>query len=102
LLENRGFKFKDFNEIGRGTLHYDMNNLATNTNLGDWVPSWCFPFIRWATNRVGGKCSLKLDWFTGKNINLAPDSAPKVVGDLRDGATFLSDHDAIVLDFTLN
>ena len=83
-------------------LHYDMDSIEKNTNLGDWVPAWCFPFIRWAAGRVGGKVSLKLDWFTGKNIKVAPDSQPKVVGNLKDGDIPLSDHDAIVLDFTLN
>jgi hypothetical protein len=80
-----------------------MNNLATNTNLGDWVPSWCFPFIRWATNRVGGKCSLKLDWFTGKDIKLASHSKPKVIGNLHDEkGSPLSDHDPIMLNFELS
>lgn len=102
-LEKRGFEFEKFNETGAGTLHYDMDSFEKNTNLGDWVPAWCFPWIRWAMEKVGGKCSLKLDWFTGKNIRLAPDSQPKVVGHLQDAnGTPLSDHDAIVLDFQTN
>lgn len=103
FLEKRGFEWKTLNEIGVGSLHYDVNSFEKNTNLGDWVPAWCFPWIRWAMNRVGGKISLKLDWFTGKNIRLADNSKPKVVGNLNDeNGTPLSDHDAIVLDFTVN
>lgn len=102
MLEQRGFTYQEFNETGAGTLHYDMNSFEKNTNLGDWVPAWCFPWIRWAMEKVGGKVSLKLDWFAGQNITLAPNSKPKVVGNLQtaDG-TPLSDHDAIVVSFVI-
>lgn len=100
-LENRGFDYKNLNEIGVGTLHYDMENSAYNTNLGDWVPKWCFPFIFWAARRVGGRVSARLDWFAGKKINVA--GKPNTVGDLIDAENIpLSDHDAITLDFALN
>lgn len=97
-LERRGFDYKSLNEIGVGTLHYDMQNAAYNTNLSDWVPQWCFPFIFWAANRVGGRVSARLDWFAGKGIRAT--SEPLTVGDLFDAdGVPLSDHDAIVLDF---
>ena len=99
-FESRGFEYKTFNNEGVGTLHYDMENVAYNTNLGDWVPRWCFPFIFWASRRVGGKFSLRLDWFAGKDIAVAAGTGPAVIGSLRDGeGTPLSDHDAITLDF---
>lgn len=98
--ERRGFEFKKFNEIGVGTLHYDMENVAYNTNLGDWVPKWCFPFIFWASRKAGGKFSLRLDWFFGKNIEIK--GKPTTIGNLKDANnTPLSDHDAIGLDFML-
>ena len=101
MLERRGFDYKSLNETGAGTLHYDMDSVAVNTNLGDWVPRWCFPFLFWAVKQTGGKCSLKLDWFAGRKIKIAENSRPKVIGNLRDNQTnaALSDHDAIVLDF---
>jgi len=97
-----GYEYKPFNEAGVGTLHYDMENAAYNTNLGDWVPKWCFPFIFWASRKVGGKFSLRLDWFFGRRIEIAPNTEPKTIPNLtnRDG-TALSDHDAIALDFVL-
>ncbi len=99
-FESRGFEYKKFNKEGAGTLHYDMENAAYNTNLGDWVPKWCFYFIFWASRKVGGKFSLRLDWFVGNNIELAEGFTPEVVGDLKDNAgTPLSDHDAITLNF---
>lgn len=99
---DHGYEYKQFNEEGVGTLHYDMENAAYNTNLGDWVPKWCFPFIFWASRKVGGKFSLRLDWFAGRNLELAPGAKPMTVGDLKDQeGTALSDHDAITLDFVI-
>lgn len=97
-LERRGYNYKDLNEIGAGTLHYDISSIEKNTNLRDWVPEWCFPFIFWAAGRVGGKVSGRLDWFTGKGIE--PVGKPLTIGNLKDeSGTPLSDHDAIALDF---
>lgn len=99
-LANNGFEYKKFNNIGVGTLHYDMENAAYNTNLRDWVPEWCFPFIFWASRKAGGKFSLRLDWFAGKNIEPAENTQPQTIGNLKDETgTALSDHDAITLDF---
>ena len=101
-IESRGFNYKEFNEIGVGTLHYHVESIEKNTNLRDWVPEWCFPFIFWAANRVGGHVSGRLDWFAGKGIKLADGAKPKTIGHLKDAdGTPLSDHDAIALDFVL-
>jgi endonuclease/exonuclease/phosphatase family metal-dependent hydrolase len=102
-IERHGYDYKSLNEIGAGTIHYHVESIEKNTNLRDWVPEWCFPFIFWAANRVGGTVSGRLDWFAGKSIKLAADTVPKTVGNLiNDEGTPLSDHDAITLDFTLD
>src|SRR5215204_3887801 len=99
-LERRGYDYKTLNEIGAGTLHYDVESIEKNTNLRDWVPEWCFPFIFWAAGRVGGRVSGRLDWFAGKNIKA--HGKPQTIGNLKDEQGMpLSDHDAIALDFTL-
>ncbi|MCA1565571.1 MAG: endonuclease/exonuclease/phosphatase family protein [Acidobacteria bacterium] len=97
-LERRGYAYRELNALGVCTLHYDVSDAAVNTNMGDWIPQWCFPFIEWALKKHEGRCSLKLDWFAGKEIKLAPDTRPQVVGELREGGVVLSDHDPIVLD----
>jgi endonuclease/exonuclease/phosphatase family metal-dependent hydrolase len=100
-VENRGYDYKTLNETGAGTIHYDVASVEKNTNLRDWVPEWCFPFIFWAANRVGGRVSARLDWFAGKGI-VASGMLPQTIGNLRDAESKpLSDHDAITLDFTL-
>jgi endonuclease/exonuclease/phosphatase family metal-dependent hydrolase len=99
-LEERGFDYKPFNESGVGTLHYDMESVELNTNLRDWVPEWCFPFIFWASRRVGGKFSLRLDWFAGYGIEASGPEGPLTIGGLvNEEGVQLSDHDAIALDF---
>ncbi len=99
-LETRGYNFRDLNNIGEGTLHYHVESIEKNTNLRDWVPEWCFPFIFWAAGRVGGSVSGRLDWFAGRKVALAPESKPRTIGDLVDPSGVpLSDHDAITLDF---
>jgi hypothetical protein len=101
-LTNRGFEYEGLNEPGVGTLHYDVASIEKNTNLRDWVPEWCFPFIFWAAGRVGGKVSVRLDWFAGKGLKLAPGTSPRTIGDLADEeGRPLSDHDAIAVDLLL-
>jgi endonuclease/exonuclease/phosphatase family metal-dependent hydrolase len=102
MLEKRGFDYRNLNEIGVGTLHYHVESIEKNTNLRDWVPEWCFPFIFWAANRVGGRVSGRLDWFAGQGIEPTHEAAAKTIGGLTDASgTPLSDHDAIALDFRL-
>ena len=101
-LEARGFSFRELNEPRAGTLHYDVKDLAANTNMGEWVPRWCFWWIEWALRDHGGRCSLKLDWFAGRGVEPDASQPPRVVGRLRGpSGEVLSDHDPIVLDFRL-
>ncbi|CAN5581820.1 endonuclease [soil metagenome] len=100
-LESRGFMFRDINNIGAGTLHYHIASIEKNTNLGDWVPAWCFPFIFWAAGRVGGHVSARLDWFAANGLEIAPGTSPRTIGDLIDAEGIpLSDHDAISVDLS--
>ena len=102
-LENRGYDYRSLNEIGAGTIHYHVESIEKNTNLRDWVPEWCFPFIFWAANRVGGTVSGRLDWFAGKGIKLAESSKPETIGELVDAENIpLSDHDAIAVEFEID
>lgn len=100
-LDRRGYSYRELNALGAGTLHYDVKDLAANTNMAEWVPQWCFWFINWALKRNDGRCSLKLDWFTGKEISPDLLRPPTVLAGLGDHAGPLSDHDPIILDFHL-
>ena len=100
-LEKRGYRYRDLNQMGVCTLHYDAANLATNRNMAEWIPNWCFWFIDWALKDHQGRCSMKLDWFGGKGIRPDPQSPPRVIGGLEERFGKLSDHDPILLDFRL-
>jgi hypothetical protein len=100
-IEKRGYDYRSLNEPGVGTLPYDVKDLAVNTNMSDWVPRWCFWFLNRALEPYGGRCSLKLDWFAGRDITPDPNNPPRVVGNLDDAQGKLSDHDAIVVDFAV-
>ena len=99
-LERRGFNYRDLNRPGQCTLHYNVHDIASNLNLGEWLPQWCFWFTNWALERTGGGCSMKLDWFAGQGIQHTAE--PLVLQGLRDGGLPVSDHDPIALRFLLN
>ena len=101
-LKRYGYHYQDLNEPGVCSLHYHVDDLAANNRMGDWVPGWCFWFINWALQKNDGCCSIKLDWFAGKNIAADETLPPRVVPDVHPEDVMLSDHDPIVLDFVLS
>jgi endonuclease/exonuclease/phosphatase family metal-dependent hydrolase len=100
-LEERGWNYRDLNEPGGCTLHYDVKDFAVNKQMSDWVPQWCFYFLKRALEKHEGRASLKLDWFAGKDLRVDPTHPPRVIGGLRDAEGPLSDHDPITLDFMI-
>jgi endonuclease/exonuclease/phosphatase family metal-dependent hydrolase len=96
LLETQGFEYRRSNRMGEPTVQYDVDDHKTRMNLGEWVPGWCFAFIRWALRKHNGKCPLKLDWFATRGARV---ESPVIIANLRssDGQP-LSDHAAIGMD----
>jgi endonuclease/exonuclease/phosphatase family metal-dependent hydrolase len=95
-LEAHGFDYRRSNLAGEGTTCYDINDIRATRNLGEWVPGWCFAFIRWSLRHHGGKCPLKLDWFATRGVTV---ENPRIVRNLaNESGTRLSDHDPITLD----
>ena len=89
-LQAQGFDFRACNVLGEYTGYYDICDPKARASLGEWVPRWCFAFIRWALRNHGGRCPLKLDWFATRGLRC---EAPVVVHGLN-----LSDHDPIGVD----
>jgi endonuclease/exonuclease/phosphatase family metal-dependent hydrolase len=94
-LTRRGFEFGHSNVPGEYTIYYDVGDLRTFKGLADWVPLWCFPFIRWSLRDHGGRCPLKIDWFASRGLDV---SNPRVIHEVRERTRPLSDHDAIGVD----
>jgi endonuclease/exonuclease/phosphatase family metal-dependent hydrolase len=99
LLRERGFEYEHSNALGEPTICYDVCDQRATGNLREWVPEWCFAFIRWALRNHGGRCPMKLDWFATRGLR--PEN-PIVLDDLREGRDVpLSDHDAIGVDIVV-
>ncbi len=96
LLSQRGFEYQRSNRMGEPTICYDVCDQRATGNLREWVPEWCFAFIRWALRNHQGRCPMKLDWFATRKLRV---ENPVVIHDLREGRSApLSDHDAIGVD----
>lgn len=96
LLEERGFDYRNASSIGERTTSYDVDDAKTHKNLREWVPGWCFAFIRWALRNHDGKCPLKIDWFAVRGLR---PFDPRVFHEFREGRQPpLSDHDPITVD----
>ncbi|MEZ5398305.1 MAG: endonuclease/exonuclease/phosphatase family protein [Bryobacteraceae bacterium] len=99
LLEHRSFDIGRCNQRAEPTIFYDVTDIRAHKGLAEWVPGWCFPFIRWALREHGGGCPLKIDWFAARDLTCTD---PIVIHDVRAGrAVPLSDHDAIGVDIRL-
>lgn len=95
-LRESGFEFERSNRLGEPTICYDVCDPRATGSLREWVPEWCFAFIRWALRNHGGRCPMKLDWFATRGLRV---ENPVVLHDVRDGgAAPMSDHDAIGVD----
>jgi endonuclease/exonuclease/phosphatase family metal-dependent hydrolase len=96
LLQEYGFEYKEQNCMGEHTICYDVCDPRATGNLREWVPEWCFAFVRWALRNHGGRCPMKLDWFATSRLRV---ENPVVIHDLREGRTPpLSDHDPIGIE----
>lgn len=99
LLEKQGFDYRRANVAGAPTVYYDIGDIRNRRNLNEWVPAWCFAFIKWSLRNHGGRCPLKLDWFAVRGLRV---ENPVVVHDLsREYDVPLSDHDPIAIDLIL-
>jgi len=97
-LIEQGFEYDRSNVNGEYTIYYDVEDLRTFKGLAEWVPLWCFPFIRWSLRDHNGRCPLKIDWFATRGVGVAK---PMVIHEVRERARPLSDHDAIGIDLRL-
>jgi endonuclease/exonuclease/phosphatase family metal-dependent hydrolase len=96
LLVERGFEYERSNRMGERTLCYDIVDPRATGSLREWVPEWCFRFIRWALRNHGGQCPFKLDWFATRGLRV---ENPVVIHEVREGREVpLSDHDAVGVD----
>ena len=93
LLRERGFEYNRSNVPRGHTIFYHVDDLGAFGSLAEWVPLWCFDFIRWALREHGGGCPLKIDWFASRGLDVRN---PAVFNGVHEGfPRKLSDHDPI-------
>ena len=96
LLESRGFDYRACNRLGEHTASFDFDDIKMHKDLREWLPAWCFPFIRWSLRNHDGKCPFKIDWFATRRVQAVN---PVVLHEFREGREMpLSNHDAIGVD----
>lgn len=110
VLRKFRMQYEPFNELGRGTLHYHVDDLKGNYLVREVVPEWCRRVMEKKLRKHGGQVSMKLDWFAGRGLrpafleeraNPTGASPPKVMSGLNDGTKSLSDHDPILVDINI-
>ncbi|OGQ05932.1 MAG: hypothetical protein A3F82_05615 [Deltaproteobacteria bacterium RIFCSPLOWO2_12_FULL_44_12] len=101
FLEQKGFDYKNFNELGKPTIHYHLGDEKKNKNLHDWVPKFFQPLVDWSVRKAEGTTSLKLDWFVAQNLKPI-EGSQRVIGNLTYQGKLVSDHDAIVVNFKIS
>lgn len=94
-LERCGFDYKACNRLGERTGGYNADCVKTREGLSEWVPNWCFAFMRWALRNHGGRCPIKIDWFATRGVQVRD---PVVLHEFRECEAPLSDHDPIGVD----
>jgi len=94
-LERHGFDYKACNRLGERTGGYNADCVKTREGLSEWVPNWCFAFMRWALRNHGGRCPIKIDWFATRGVEVRD---PEVLHEFRECEAPLSDHDPIGVD----
>jgi endonuclease/exonuclease/phosphatase family metal-dependent hydrolase len=97
-LLDHGFDYREANVLGERTMSYDVACGKTRENLGEWIPGWCFAFIRWALRNHEGRCPFKVDWFATRALRA---ESPVVLHEFREGCEVpLSDHDPIGVEIS--
>lgn len=111
VFKKHGFDFENYNELGQGTWHYDLEDLKYHTCVEGVFPKRYRQNIEKNILRNTDKVSLKLDWFAAKGLGVATSldqmfdieqaQSPRVIGNLKKNGVPLSDHDAIAVDIDI-
>lgn len=105
FLQKQGLQFSDFNQLGRPTIHCDLEDFLLK---GKWKTG-VMPFLKNYLLKKGkhqtDPISLKVDWFLGNaQIVVSTDpqaEKPKVLSNLYSGGSVFTKHHPLVLDFEL-
>ncbi len=109
VLEAAGLDWRSPNDLGQGSLRYEVGDFHSESAVTDHLPGFMLRYLRYKLRPWGGVAPLKLDWFATRGLRaLAADELCEASGRRSLGPTVfprptwggrrLSDHDPILVD----
>lgn len=103
MLRSLDIEAEPFNEKGVGTFDLLTNDEELGAMANDQFPRWVLEWINRLLKKNGGKISLKLDWFAGKNLTALEKRVIRLQAGIDYPAEHRpSDHHPVLLKFHLN
>ncbi len=109
-LQAAGLAWREFNDLGRGSLRYTVGTFECESSVREHLPAVAVPVLRWKLKPWGGVCPLRMDWFAGRGVRALSAGErrdgreslpPRSVEAPRAGGVSVSDHDPLVVDVSL-
>ncbi|MCK6621020.1 MAG: hypothetical protein HUU32_09540 [Calditrichaceae bacterium] len=103
MFARYGFDTASFNERGRGTLFYDLNDMAALLKTRNYLPDQLIRWLRRQLEPWKGKIPLHLDWMAGRGFKVFPEKCaerlpPQIIPLPYGEGERLSDHCPIFAD----
>lgn len=97
------FDIKEFNEMKKGTLFFEIDDEITSKKALELMPKFLLNYAKKRLSKWDGKIPMKLDWFAVKSAskNFPKTSFKKIVGLQNFEGLRISDHLPIVLELNI-
>lgn len=106
MFARYGFDTVRFNERGRGTLVYDLSDMAALLKTQNYLPNQLIRWLRQKLEPWKGKIPLHLDWMAGRGFKVFPEKCgerlpPQIIPLPPGKGERLSDHCPILADLEI-
>lgn len=109
VLEEAGFRWRECNDLSRGTLRYEVGTFESESAVREHLPGVAVWVLRWRLRPWNGVAPLRMDWMAVRGLQPLGDGertdsggrrslAPRVVERPLWQGTRISDHDPLVID----
>jgi endonuclease/exonuclease/phosphatase family metal-dependent hydrolase len=108
-LGRHGLAYRDFNDLYRGTVRYEVGSFDSESKVRDFLPQFAVDLLRWRLRPWAGVAPLRVDWACARGWRALQDDelveesgrhsvCPGVVEAASWQGQRLSDHDPIYVD----
>ncbi|MBP7126905.1 endonuclease/exonuclease/phosphatase family protein [Myxococcota bacterium] len=109
VLEEAGFRWRECNDLSRGTLRYEVGTFESESAIREHLPEFAVWVLRWRLRPWNGVAPLRMDWMAVRDLRPLGDGeaadpggrhsrGPRVVERPLWQGNRISDHDPLVLD----